>query len=151
MARSYESSFPQRSGSAFGLNEGALGQEERWLSAAAGACLAGYGLSRLRLGALAALGAGAFLVYRGATGYCPMRVQLADRLAQLKDRALSWSESGTAAAGPWEGQERLPTSTPPYRAAGHVDPVDEAAMESFPASDAPSHTGDATAPAVRIE
>ena len=47
-----------------------ISETERWISMAAGAGMAVYGLSRGRLGGWALAGLGALLVRRGATGHC---------------------------------------------------------------------------------
>lgn len=49
-----------------------VGSPERWFSVVAGAALAAYGLTRRSLVGLAAAGAGGALVWRGATGHCPI-------------------------------------------------------------------------------
>jgi hypothetical protein len=140
-----------------GDDPAAIGPDERWLSVAAGGCLAGYGLSRLRLGALAALGAGAYLVYRGATGQCPLRAQFSRKNA---GGPLAPSQQDCPTEGPWARDDAqsaqataasASTAPVPQRALDEVDNADEAMMESFPASDPPSYSGNAATPAVRIE
>ncbi|HUP50076.1 MAG TPA: SRPBCC family protein [Thermoanaerobaculia bacterium] len=49
-----------------------VAQLERWLSVIGGSALAAYGLKRRSVGGLVLAGAGGVLVWRGATGHCPL-------------------------------------------------------------------------------
>jgi uncharacterized membrane protein len=49
-----------------------VGDIERWASLLGGGALAAFGLARGSLGGLVLAGLGGALVYRGATGHCPM-------------------------------------------------------------------------------
>jgi hypothetical protein len=53
-----------------------VGRAERWLSVAAGSALAAYGARRRDLPGGLAAAAGAALLYRGATGHCPINERI---------------------------------------------------------------------------
>lgn len=94
-----------------------IGDSERWVSAIAGGMLVLSSLRRQDVGAgvVFALG-GSALIYRGVTGHDGMFSDLAHRLGEVA--------RASGATGP-----SLDRGT---------DDVDEASMESFPASDPPS-------------
>jgi hypothetical protein len=100
-----------------------------WMLAGSGMVL--YGISRRRLPGffLAVVGAGLF--YRGATGLNPLHVLFG------KTR----EGRGNAALAPSYQHDQSPAAQLP------CDEVDEASMESFPASDPPASTKKAAPPA----
>jgi uncharacterized membrane protein len=53
-------------------NELNVAEPERWLSVVAGSALAAYGLKRRTISGLVLSGVGGALVWRGATGHCPV-------------------------------------------------------------------------------
>src|SRR5947208_206315 len=99
---------------------------ERWASALGGAALAVYGIQRLRersvSGAVMAAAAGS-LIYRGATGHCPVYAVSGISTAESQDtraklggpRGVSVDEAVTINRPPaevyavWRDLERLPT------------------------------------------
>ena len=129
-----------------------IGPEERWFSAAAGACLVGYGLSRISLRTLAAMAVGGYLVYRGSTGKCPLGDKLSAASEKLSNGYQTLAERAQSCRGTAHGdQSSCDVSEMASEAAEDLDPVDEAAMESFPASDPPSYSTGTAAPSQPIQ
>lgn len=120
-----------------------LSNLERWISLLGAGALAAYAARRQpRLAPLSgalALGAAA-LLFRGATGHCPVYGTLGLSTADLGDdwaRPLSGDRGGRERR--FRGRWPLPEGA---RLAGSREPerVDESSAESFPASDPPSFT-----------
>lgn len=119
-----------------GAESTALGSVERSASMGIGVLLAAAALRPRLLFDVSLFAAAGYLMYRGATGRCPLR----ERVARKWPRRSSGAEEFEALI---ERSSRAPLQ--PRRTAGDAA-VDEASAESFPASDPPASTGATAAP-----
>jgi uncharacterized membrane protein len=91
MTGNYDSTatFPPVTGSA-GIN---VGTNERIISVAAGAILAGIGLTKLNREGIALAIAGGALILRGSSGYCPINTMIDRNTAESIPKALTIRKS----------------------------------------------------------
>lgn len=112
--------------------------KQTWIAAAGGALVAAWGLSRRSYTGLAVAIGGGCVAYWASTGRWPAAMR----------SAVGVEPREVQAPGPQTGTDpRQPQWYPPP----NVDPIEEASMDSFPASDPPSYMSSSATPSRRPE
>jgi len=114
-------------------SEAKISRGERIVSLAAGGVLLGLCAPRL-VRSLALPVAAGYLLYRGSTGQCPLSNSLLGK-GKSTGEASAPSTAPSSTASPSSAGTEQPSD------ASVENEVDEAAWESFPASDPPSYSG----------
>lgn len=116
-----------------------LGPVERYASLTVGALLLLVSRPAHPLRALVTAAAGSYLVYRGASGRCPLMGSLTECCSMPGDSHLPHMQHDEPSMRPND----------PYASYAY-NGVDEAVAESFPASDPPSYSGGSASPSEHL-
>ena len=109
-----------------------VNEPERLFSIITGLALVAHGLSRRSLSSVGVLLSGGYLLYRGLAGHCPL-FELAGFSSASRAEQLQFNQDHRSHDRPPQ-QRRAGTTIDPD------DTVDEAVLETVPASDPPAWT-----------